>query len=182
MTGPLLTSPVVGAAVTPAQGVPSQVSPGLPINNYLQSNALAPGWASGAPAPALPVQTVPRPVTQPWPADAIARAPFRVWTSGSVPQDDGVTAYGSPPLFDAPSTSNARTDSNNQVPRTEARYAGIAKSSPESENGLIPVAPSRPQFSSLEPYREPSTERSVARRHRCVGAFWEAKRTRRDAG
>jgi hypothetical protein len=165
VSGPLLTSPGVSTAASPAAApvVPSQPAFALPIANALQANSASQGWASvgGSSTPtappvqtAQPAQAATPPATQPWPAANTPRAPFQLSTSATAAKDDGVTAYGSPQLFAAPPALAARTEPANQAPRIEAKYAGISKPQSDPFNPTVPATANRPQFATLEPYRE----------------------------
>jgi hypothetical protein len=173
MSGPLLTPPGVSSAAAPpaAPAVPSPPAPLLPSANALQASSAAQGWASvggGSNAAvstaqtAQPAQGSTPPVTQPWPAADTTRAPFQLWTNATPAKDDGVTAYGSPQLFTAPPTSVARTEPASERPRVEAKYAGISMLPSDSVNAAVPTTPSRPQFSTLEPYRESAANSPMA--------------------
>ncbi len=116
VSGPLLAPPVVGTAAAPAQLVPTQPVASSTATNS-QTDAAAQGWGSALPAQAQsprPAVAAASPATQPWPSSNIARAPFRLWTNSTAPQDDGVTAYGSPPLFDAPPSPAAGSESGHE--------------------------------------------------------------------
>ncbi len=187
--GPLLTSPAVSPAVPnqpvaaaqaplpasqpPALSPPTFPStPLLPPANALQATGAAQGWTSAGSAPATTANTPsaqPAPATasgiQPWPAANSGLAPFQLWTGNTTTmKDDGVTAYGNPPLFSPPPASNSspRSESTYDGPRVEARFAGIsktpAKPAPPSVNPAspptVPDAAINPQFATLEPYRE----------------------------
>ena len=163
VSGPMLTSPAVGPTAIPQQPVQTQpLSSAAPNSVATQSNPASQSWES---ASASTVQTAQMPATQPpatptsqpWPANNVARAPIRLWTSGAVQQDDGVTSYGSPSLFSAPPSPGVRTDTVQDAPRTEARYAGLTKPSGDTTNVAVPTVPASPQFTALEPYRESST-------------------------
>ncbi len=165
VSGPLLGQPGVGTVAAPRPIAPTLPAPVLPGATASQAIAAAQGWVSGSvgsTAPAQAAQAAALPASQPWPAVNATRAPFQLWTNGTAPQDDGVTSYGSPQLFAAPPVSAARSDSNREEHRVEATYAGITKSSSEPVNGVVPSTQSRPQFATLEPYRESSTNRAAA--------------------
>jgi hypothetical protein len=119
------------------------------------------------PAAAAPPTVPPPPTTQPWPAGGIANAPFRLWTSGTAPQDDGLTAYGSPqvsaapphPLSQNPPTAAAPVSGDARVP---AHYAGAVRTndSPTAE-GWTSSSTAGPQFATLEPYRQTASAENV---------------------
>jgi hypothetical protein len=173
LSGPLLTSPSLSTtAATPAipPNAPSQAAVSLPSANALQASGAAQGWASaGAAANSAtqtaqsgqPTQATASPASQPWPAANASRAPFQLWTTATAVKDDGVTAYGSPPLFAAPQASVARTEPTHNEQRVEARYAGITKAPSDLMSGTVSTASSRPQFATLEPYREPAADSPV---------------------
>ena len=166
VSGPLLTSPIANSAAAAGptvSGVPSLPAVSLPNANVLQANSAAQGWTSAGAAVAPGTQPAPAaqtnhgtapPASQPWPAANATRAPFQLWTSANAAKDDGVTAYGSPQLFAAPRASVARAEPTFEGPRVEARYAGITKSAPDSIGAAVSTTPNRPQFATLEPYRE----------------------------
>jgi hypothetical protein len=165
VSGPLLTSAGTSTAAAPSAtpASPAQPQPSLPTANALQATNVAQGWmsvggSSNTTAPtnqaAQPTPAAALPATQPWPAANATHTPFQVWTSPTAAKDDGVTAYGSPQLFAAPPAQVTRTEPANEGPRVQARYAGISKPPSESINATNPSISSRPQFSTLEPYRE----------------------------
>jgi hypothetical protein len=168
ISGPLLTSPGVGIAAAPLPtfpAAPSQPVALLPNANALQADSAAQGWVSAGigaaqvmqPAQATQLsQPAMQPPSQPWPAANATHAPFQLWTSGTATKDDGVTAYGSPQLSAALPASAVRVEPKHDE-RVEARYAGIEKPPTDFVSAGVPTAPSRPQFATLEPYREPST-------------------------
>ena len=112
------------------------------------------GWMSSSAAAAATPQVV-SPADQPWPAGTIARAPFRLSTSGAAPTDDGVTAYGNPAGVGAPLAMPA-AEPHGGEPRIPARYA----TNSDANHG--PGRPGQsgnddgPSFSPLQPYREAS--------------------------
>jgi hypothetical protein len=161
MAGPLLTSPVVSTAPTPREAFPAQSAPVVTSISNPQTNAVQP-WASVAlpQAQAVPAAT-PQPAAQIWPAANAAVAPFRLWTGGTSPQDDGVTAYGTPPVLNGPAPPLAVTVSKRAEPQVGARFATVAKPSVDSENNRAPATPAPPQFTTLEPYRESSADRTT---------------------
>jgi hypothetical protein len=185
-SGPLLTSPI---ASPPAAPVHTAVAPfaSLPVTTAgpqlnVPPAALLPqisGSTQAALTAATPQAAVP-PATQPWPADNMARAPFRLWTGGTVQQDDGVTAYGSPSFFGTPPLplgegrgegalpanrgpspsplpkgEGMETASNLEPPRVGAKYVGMAQTSTDAATIVAPPPPSTTRFATLEPYREP---------------------------
>jgi hypothetical protein len=147
VAGPLLSQPAAGPSVPPL------ATPGLPA-------APAPGWTSGA-AAATPSTVAP--LTQPWPAGAVARAPFRLWTSGNPHADDGVTAYGNPPQTISTATpsvgsvpfnvNGAESQADRRVP---AHFADVVKSPDNSLTTPTATTPVGPQFAPLEPFRQAS--------------------------
>jgi hypothetical protein len=159
LSGPLLSAPVTSTTAPAVQAAPIQSAPTGASN----TTAIAPprGWVSGGPSQtqsgqaAAPPETPP--TSQPWPAANIGRAPFRLWTGGSAQHDDGVTAYGTPPLFDGPLSTLASSERRREEPRIEARFAAVANPTADSANNAVPANANRPQFATLEPYRETTT-------------------------
>jgi len=163
VAGPVLTLPTVGNT-TNSIGAPNS-TPTLPSGN-LTTQSLAPGGVS------QPVATVPMPaptaVNQQWPAAEVSRTPFRLFTGTTAASDDGVTAYGSLPVVEAPRSSSAAS----MVPTTTRLNASIANDSSIGTTGngaLKPITSvPQPQFSSVEPFRQvsmkrlPSTDHSLA--------------------
>jgi len=172
VSGPLLMSPGVSTAAAPLPTfplTPSQPGAVLPNANALQADNAAQGWVSAGSESAMPpTQAVPPsqtapPPSQPWPAANATRAPFQLWTNGTAPKDDGVTAYGTPQFSAAPPLASvAHAEPKRDEPRVEARYAGIERPPTDFVSAGVPTTPSRPQFATLEPYRETSTGPPVA--------------------
>ncbi len=106
-----------------------------------------------------PPSTLPQ--TQPWPAGGMANAPFQLWTSGKTSADDGVTAFGNPTISKPSATTRESSPSPfataaNQ-PRVPAQFAGAVKTSDAGWTSASTATPTGPQFSPLEPFREPSS-------------------------
>ncbi len=151
-SGPLLAAPIVTS--TPASpNLPLQTADSPPMTMG-PANAPMASSVPGAPAVVPPTHAATVPASQQWPATAVAGAPFRLWTSGTEKTDDGVTAYGSPPLFNTPLIAGDRSNINTSEPRIEAHYAGLTKPPADAVNGASPAPSIPPQFTTLEPYRE----------------------------
>jgi hypothetical protein len=156
--GPLLTPPALNPpTITNANTATTQV--GSLNTSSIQSNTSTSDWTSASGSPTSPSQPA-APVSQPWPASNVATAPFRLWTGGAVQQDDGMTAYGSPPLVDAPplvANSAPNREQPRQELRVEARYTAIKRPADDATNSVAVAEHSHPQFATLEPYRESSS-------------------------
>jgi hypothetical protein len=162
VSGPLLSAPVLGAV--PAAPLPT-TAPTLqnpPTIAAPAANTASQGWASAVTVPPPCANAPPSaptaaavPASQPWPASNVAHAPFRLWTGGTSEQDDGVTSYGSPPLFAAPRVTITRAEPPKEEPRVGAKFASAAKPAADAADFVAP--PHVPQFTALEPYREPTT-------------------------
>ncbi len=139
---------------TPVDATPLMSGPSL------SQPAIAP-LPSNPSAAISPPPTLPQ--TQPWPAGGMANAPFQLWTSGKTSADDGVTAFGSPTISAAKTSTHASSPSAfataaNQ-PRVPAQFAGAVKT--DAGWTSAPTAtPTGPQFSPLEPFREPTSPAS----------------------
>ncbi|HEX5470354.1 MAG TPA: hypothetical protein VFW73_00625, partial [Lacipirellulaceae bacterium] len=128
VSGPLLAPPVVSTVTAPAVA-PTQPVAGSNVA-IQQTNPAAQGWGSVASASAdnsRPISSGATPAPQPWPAGKVARAPFQLWTNGAKSPDDAVTAYGNPPLFNAPPTLASRSNEAQRELRVAAEYASVAK-------------------------------------------------------
>ena len=174
LSGPWLSPPVVGSLPAAQAGVQPPPMLSAPSVQNSTSNVAPPitvatplsgapdGWASAgtatiSPATVVP-QTVAAPATQPWPASNVSQAPFRLWTGGAVPHDDGVTAYGSPPLFAAP-PALPQAEPQQDAPRVNASFTSAAKPAENTPTisitaPTVAAPPTAPRFAALEPYRE----------------------------
>jgi hypothetical protein len=173
VSGPSLSAPAVSnvASTTgpnaPVASAPPPMVPSLTFPNtatpITPANSASQGWGPTL-APSQPTQVAqptPPPASQPWPAVGDPRAPFRLSTSGTQTQDDGVTAYGSPTLATAP-RQTGEPQVNREEPRVEARFAGMAKPATTSVNAPQTTTSATPQFATLEPYREAWTAQPAA--------------------
>jgi hypothetical protein len=111
------------------------------------------------PAAGSSAQLAGAPSAQPWPAGAIARAPFQLWTSGVSQRDDGMTAYGNPQISDSAAATGSQIPLVNSQPsegqpRVPAQYAGMMKTDGASATTGWTSGPEGPQFTPLEPFRE----------------------------
>jgi hypothetical protein len=93
----------------------------------------------------------------------MANAPFQLWTSGKTSADDGVTAFGIPKISASKTSmrearSSAAATAANQ-PRVPAQFAGAVKSD-AGWTSAATATPTGPQFSPLEPFREPTSPAS----------------------
>jgi hypothetical protein len=157
--GPLLSQPPVSNAVT---------------NPFLATSTTNGGFASSSPcavsAPAsqawstpstAPTQSLSTPLSQPWVPSAMASAPFRLWTSGTTPQDDGLTAYGNPKMMAAPQFTmggmqGPAFEAAASDARVPASYAGIVKGADGFALGAPSATQTPPPFAPLEPFRQAS--------------------------
>jgi hypothetical protein len=131
---------------------PALSQPVLSAPNSFAPAAAAPASASPNPYVAPPAATAP-PAAQPWAANAVTRAPFRLWTSGMSQQDDGLTAYGTPQVSTlSPSAAAAPPPVNQPDSRVPAQYAGLTNRPADSSTWTSTAT--GPQFSPLEPFRE----------------------------
>ena len=167
---PVVGGTAVGSASVNPFGVPGQAS-GVPTAGGMP--AAQQGWTSGAavaaplatpPLVTPPLATTSPPAVQSWPAGTSANAPFRLWTTGKSPEDDGLTAYGNPQISNSPSpqpfNSNnvaanvAPPEMNHGEPRVPASYAGIARTTDPVATGPQTPQATGPQFAPLEPFRQ----------------------------
>jgi hypothetical protein len=113
------------------------------------------GWQSGS---AATQPMTPLPATQPWPATAVSRSPFRLSSVAVNPSGDGVTSYGSPLVLTEPSPTNSASDTSEpsaQNLQVEPRFAGpVVSSAPPSTAGASPAA-----VTPLTPFRQVSIKR-----------------------
>jgi hypothetical protein len=147
--GAATTGPPVGSAVVSAPANPA--APATPE-----------GWVSSSdPRPATP-QPSDSAATQPWPAGAIARSPFRLSDSAAPSIGDQVTSYGNPPGVGTPLVINnnlvsSATGAGDGVGSADggelSRAEFAAGPDPENRNDEKPAGPT---FTPLEPYREPA--------------------------
>jgi hypothetical protein len=159
IAGPQLSQPNLGNAVTnPFAALPS-ISGGLASSSPFAAAAPTPQpWSTATTASNPPPGT---PLTQPWVPGAMASAPFRLWTSGTTPQDDGLTAYGNPKVSAAPQFTNGGAQSPAvgpaaSVQRVPASYAGITKGADSFAVAAPSAVQIAPQFAPLEPFRQAS--------------------------
>jgi hypothetical protein len=113
------------------------------------------GWVSGSAATAaqLPVAAA----SQHWPAIAVDRAPFRLFTSTTSLPDDGITAYGNPAAGGSTAIGEGVIESNEQ--RVAAQYAGAVLA---GESQVAAGAHAGPGVTPLEPFRHASLKRLPA--------------------
>jgi hypothetical protein len=157
MTGPALAPAFTSAASTIAASRASPTVGGLLSASPNVSPSMPVAITSSAATPAVGVPTTATPPSQPWPASATTSAPFQLWTKGSTPTDDGVTAYGNPSVSAAPAASNNMANDNDAAGRVSARYAAIT-AEPHDANASAPgEAPAQSAFRPLEPFREEMT-------------------------
>jgi hypothetical protein len=157
MSGPLLSQPSTAAT----NNNPFEAA-------MAASSAVAQPVASAAPA--APAQQ--------WQPNVTSRAPFRLWTSGTTPQDDGMTAYGTPQVAALPMIANeapvtpsrlpAASGSGGAVvnpaaPRVPAQYTtATLPDGSISEGGWSSAQTTGPQMAPLEPYREPAGSQQLS--------------------
>ncbi len=158
IAGPSFSQPAVGAMTTNAAATAAPVNAPGPSVPPVGPAAPVQGWISGSAAATQPPAA---PATQPWPAGATAAAPFRLWTSGAAPVDDGVTAYGNPRLTDSTPTPGVRSipiggtgvQGEQRVP---AHFADVVKTQESGGAASAVTTPVGPQFAPLEPFRQVS--------------------------
>jgi hypothetical protein len=124
------------------------------------------GWISGSAEASLGDDGSSEMPPQPWPADSVERAPFRLFGGPADSVPDTGTTYGRPPGVGGPlvvSTGDAASDSSpHQLPLEEGRGeddSQLAVRHPDSlprEEGSLPT---RPKTAPLEPFREASLSR-----------------------
>jgi hypothetical protein len=137
---PLLAGPLLAQPLT--SGAPTNPTIATPPNNSIVT---APALQPAAPVPYMAPGSAPStttanpPANQQWPADNV-RAPFRLWTGGTKSSDDGVTAYGNPPLFDAPPMDGGKLVPLSNDTRVQAKYAGATSAHFGSQTTLAPLA------------------------------------------
>ena len=118
----------------------------------------------------------------------MANAPLRLWTSGTAPQDDGLTAYGSPPITTVSPGGSVERQQRRLSRRVEilaypARYAGATGSTDAtSAEGWASAGTSGAQFAPLEPFsaaerRENSRAKVLRRRRTGLGTNSPASAT-----
>lgn len=115
------------------------------------------GWTSATNAPP---QTAP-PENQPWPA-ITDRIPFRLSSAAAPAPNDGVTAYGSPPIITTPpvtptTTPPADHGADNSVPAAPRVEAPLATMPRAVEGGLEQAPLNGPRFAALDPFRQTSS-------------------------
>jgi hypothetical protein len=124
---PLSESTVKRLPVAPSIDVPTVQTPYNapgPVSTgnrvapeFSPATAASPAWVSGSSMPPSAVAPVAPPAEQIWQPTIVARAPFRLSTSGAFPTDDGVTAYGNPNGIGDLSASQHGGDSNESASR-----------------------------------------------------------------
>jgi hypothetical protein len=125
---PIATAAVDSMAATPPAS--DVITPPAPAASQLPPS----GWISSSAATS---QASPAPASQPWPAVAHHRSPFRLFSSGPSLPDDGITAYGNPPAITPAETGDGILEREDH--RVAARFA--------------------PSFTALEPFRQASVSR-----------------------
>jgi hypothetical protein len=138
--------PTTSDVAAPA-GAPNNESPTLSA-----VTSAAPGWISSGASPAVGVSPPSPPAEQIWQPTFVARAPFRLSTSGAFESDDGVTAYGNPNGVGVPAAG--QTNVAHDQSGVSARYAtagdanaGLTVDGPPPNTGDAPFHP-------VPPYRE----------------------------
>ncbi len=126
------------------------------------------GWVSASAAPppgfALP-QAAATPVNQPWPANVTGRSPFRLSSVAVSIPNDGVTAYGSPPVITAPPLTHAPPPDNGatNLNLVEQRVVARHATTQHPAEGCVEQAPTAgPRFAALDPFRQASVKRLPA--------------------
>ncbi len=131
-------SAAYGAAITAAPMGTNLV--GVPAN---PAPATTPqGWVSASDVPLAASPPTDTPATQPWPAGAVTRAPFRLSEGAAPASGDRVTSYGNPPGVGKPLIID------NNFASAELAASRVATD---------PEQPVSPNFAPLEPYREAAT-------------------------
>lgn len=167
ISGPLLAAPMTNAiaAPSPPAGAPATIAPAA--TSAVQPVDAPQAWLanqgpphSAAVAPSGPMRPpAPPAAPQPWPASNPAKSSIQLWNGAAARTDDGVTTFGSPPLFEAPPASVAHTDAPSietppEQPRVEARFAAATQPAANATTTPATVASAGPKFLPLEPYRE----------------------------
>jgi hypothetical protein len=131
------------------------------------SAANSSGWTSASVASQAPAA----PVNQPWPATTTNRTPFRLSSVATQAQDDGVTAYGNPPVVTTPPVTppppvrstppadRGTQNANGPHARVEAQYAS---SRPIMEGGVEQAPVDGPRFAARDPFSHASLTRLPA--------------------
>ncbi len=167
ISGPLLSQPALSVfASNPFDAMPKATAGPISSPPIVATSPTSQGWMAG---PAVAAQPAGPPAAQQWPAGAMARAPFRLWTSETSQQDDGLTAYGSPQVSAIPvvpplpsrenQADGALIAGSTLPPRVPAHYAGAAKTeeAATSDGSGWTSGTNGPQFAPLEPFRQATT-------------------------
>lgn len=119
------------------------------------------GWtaSSAEPAPHNPATLS----SQPWPADATARTPFRLSSRANLPSTDRGTTYGTPlgvgDRHSYPSTNHGLSDTSDMVAVPDTPRQAIDTTA--SSTSASQQAPSAHSYTPLEPFREAAMARSA---------------------
>ena len=122
------------------------------------TNSPPQGWVSSSATTVVGAQQ-PQATDQIWPADSMARAPFRLSSSGAVAPDDAVTAYGNPSGAAGPIDMNFDKDDNQRQPSPTDRYALNAEPPAMTETDTSLPLFAGPAFQPVPPFRQASVSR-----------------------
>jgi hypothetical protein len=142
-----------GLAAQAASNFPAPVSTDNRVApQFAPTTPSTPAWVSSSSMPPAVVAPLGPPAEQVWQPTFVARAPFRLSTSGALPADDGVTAYGNPNgVGVSPAGQSGGDYDESGVP---AHYA----TANETNEGLTFDAPAQNTegvpFHPLPPHRE----------------------------
>jgi hypothetical protein len=158
----------------PAPDPPAALTTNLPVNNPFFTSPSAsspqpaspahdvvggiapatPGWVSGSAVAAEPGPQSTKPTDQDWPANATARAPFRLWSGGTDALEDAVTSYGNPIGITAPTIGSVQKQvSGRNAAGISARYAATGEPNAVYRHPPAPGT-NRPTIQPLAPFRE----------------------------